>query len=687
MNFGEITGAALLMLATLPGAQSALAEEVQDEEALLAFLDTQTEIATLSKMNADFVPGMVSVMHGEDLQSLGARNVGEALNQVAGVLVTEGNRGDYRIQVRGVGATLAGSNAKVMLNGFPMNSAVRGQADTVLRIPVEHIERIEVVRGPGSATYGEFAMTAVINVITRRDTNAVGGKGGDAGFAQGDVLAHGEKGWYANLSAWERDKTGRVSGPDNFTARNGRPNRGHAPGPVHDEFDGYMFLGGLDVKGYQLSWQAIEQERGDFFGRNALADIDPEPAREQLVGLAMDKRWQLASQSELALSISGLQTDYRSSASLTVPAGIRPPGRPPIQDDRYRVDSHVSRQYQADLHLTTALGDAHSLLWGVGYSDQQVIDADGKLTSPTLPTRYVSDDETRVQQDSERQIVSAYFQDRWSLTDRLELTAGARYDHYDDWGEEVSPRVAMVWRLADAHILKAQYAKAFRPPTLQESYPGENTFPGGVAIVDLTAEELASSELSYIFSQGRKIFRATVFHTQLDDLIEFFQNPGQAPRYRNLGEIESWGAELEWEQYLGRNWKLMSNLAYVDAEDAITERPVVGSAELLANLGLGWDITPTVSTGLRARYVGQREGWGDRVRADQDENFDSYTTLDATLTWQRAAGLAGLTLEAGVSNLADVTYEMVPNPAQYPEGLTNEPRLWWVAAQYRFGGR
>lgn len=684
MSVGEIIKSGLWVI-LLSSSQLAMAETAQDEAALLALLDSETEIATRSRMNSDFVPGMVSVLEGEDLQSSGARNAGEALNRVAGLLVTEGNRGDYRIQVRGVGATLGGANVKVLLNGLPMNSVVTGQADTVLRIPVEQIERIEVVRGPGSATYGEFAMTAVVNVITRRDENAAGIKAGNEGFVQGDVLAHGEQRWYANLSAWQRDETGRESGPDNFSARNGRPQFGHAPGPVHDDYAGYLFLGGMDVKGYQLSVQALEQERGDYFGRNALADIDPDPGREQLFGLGLGKRWQLADRTALALTLSALQTDYRSSASLTIPEGVSPPGRPPVPVDNYRVDSHLNRQYQADLNLTTGLGDSHTVLWGLGYSDQQVLEADGKLLSPGLPTQYFLSEETRVQDDSERQIVSAYLQDQWALTQSLEMTAGARYDHYDDWGEEVSPRVAVVWRPADAHIIKAQYAKAFRPPTLQESYPGPNTFPGGLAVVDLTAEELASSELSYIYRQGRRVLRATAFHTRLDDLIEFFQNPGEPPRYRNLGEIDSWGGELEWEQYLGRNWKLLSNVSWVDAEDRAIEEPVVGSATWLGNLGVTWDMTPSFSTGWQLRYVGEREGWGDRVRADQDEEFDAYTTVDATLTWRRVAGMAGLTLEAGVSNLMDQEYEMVPNPAQYPEGLSSEPRMWWMAARYRFG--
>jgi iron complex outermembrane receptor protein len=661
------------------------ADDQAELQALMALLESETDVATRNKMNTDFVPGTVSVMHGDELEKLGVRNGAEALNLIPGLYTNEGNRGNYRIQVRGVGTTLAGSNIKILLDGVPMNSAVTGAADAVLRIPIEQLERIEVIRGPGSAIHGEFALTGVVNIVTRLD-NKAGITTGRFGYGQADLMVSGKHEyntrWQLNLSKLGRDETGRNSGPDNFTAGG----FGHAPGAVDDDHQRQMLLASVEHQGYRLSGQLIELQRGDYFGRNALADFYPEQAREQLLGLALAKTWKLSAHNELQLNLSGLHTDFKSSPTLGIPAGIDPPGpRPPITEDLYRIDEHNSRQYRANLQLTSEPGESHRLLWGVEYERLKVTKAAGRRLSPAGTLIVLNESQTSVLAGAGRSIASTYVQDQWRPLEGLEMTIGARYDHYDDWGANLSPRLALLWQPSEAHIFKYQYAEAFRPPTLNETYPGPLSFPGGVSVSNLTAEELATSEFSYIYRRSGQVVRTTLFQTDIDNLIEFFQNPGNPPIYRNRGSIHSRGAELEWGRYFGRNLKLGSNLSYVDTDDSVTSETLVGTANWLANLTLDWDMKPDLNISGRVRYVGQQKGWGDQVSSNQVASLDDYITLDATLTWDNALDARGLQLRLGVQNLLDTSYRMVPNPAQHPQGLTNTERFLWFSAGYRFG--
>ncbi|WP_165495756.1 TonB-dependent receptor plug domain-containing protein [Marinobacter halodurans] len=685
-QFRTLPLARLAMMLIVVAAQPAQADEEAEIAALNAMLEAETDVATSNRMNADFVPGMVSVMYGEELKRLGARNAAEALDRVAGIYVTEGNRGNYRVQVRGVGATLSGSNIKILLNGLPMNSAANGAADAVLRIPIEQIQRVEVIRGPGSALYGEYAMTGVVNIITRTGDNAVGVRGGSHGYLQGDAMTSGisESGlsWKANVSTWGRDETGRQSNPDNFARRG----NGNSPGSVDDDFDGNLLLAGLGYQGYQLSAQFLDVRRGDYFGRNALADWDTERSKEQLVGLALDKNWKMSETVTSELTISGLQTDFNDSATLTIPKGVDPPGpRPPVTRDVYRQHSNTSRQYRADLKFNFELGRRHHLLWGLGYADLDVVESGSTFIEPGVSVNQATATQVLVLEGSHRRIASSYLQDQWRVIDSLEVTLGARYDHYDDWGENWSPRLAAVWQPFDAHIFKFQYAESFRPPTLEESYPGPDLFGGTTTTSDVTAEELRSMELAYIYRHSGRVLRATLFKTHIGNLIEFFQNPGDPPIFRNHGEIHSWGGELEWEEYLGRKWKLMSNLSYVEARDTVTDEPLVGVVHWLANAMLSWDVNSAVNLSGRVRYVGEQQGWSDRVRAGQADSFDPYTTLDAVVSWEHPMGLRGLELRAGANNLLGESYDILPNPAQYPTGLTDEGRTLWVSAAYQFG--
>lgn len=679
------------MLALIAGCtviMPVLADDEAEMAELMALLESETRLATRNRMNADFVPGMVSVMHGDELKKLGVRNGAEALDLVAGIYVTEGNRGEYRVQVRGVGTTLAGSNIKILLNGLPMNSTANGAADAILRIPVEQLQRVEVIRGPGSALYGEFAMTGVVNFITRNDRNAVGVRAGSDDYRQGDAMVSGRSStgvaWQANVSRWGRNETGRRSGPDNFT----RGGFGHAPGTVDDDYAGKMLLAAVEYEGYRLSTRFLDVERGDYFGRNALADIDPERARETLIGVEFGKTWQMTDAVTTTLALSTLRTDFNDSSTLTIPAGVDPSGPPrPIAVDRYRVDENTSRQYRADLKFDAELTDNRTLLWGLGYTDMEIEESSGRIFAPGGAVEDVTATQVLVLEGSSRKIASAYLQDQWRVTDSLEVTLGARYDRYDDWGNNLAPRFAAVWQPLDAHIVKFQYAQSFRPPTLEESNPGPRAFPGGITTSDVTAEELASTELAYIYRNSGRIFRATVFKTDIENLIELFQNPGRPPQYRNRGKIDSWGGELEWEQYFDREWKLAANLSYVDVEDSTVNDTLVGSAQWLGNVSLSWDMSPDINLTGRVRYVGEREGWGDRVRSKQAATFDAYATLDAVVSWNNALGVRGLELQAGVNNLLDEAYRIVPNPAQHPTGLTEEGRTVWFSAGYRFGAQ
>ena len=154
---------------------------------LLSLLDDQTQLATKTGMNADFIPGMATVLSGEDLLDRGIRTVWGALGLVPGFSQGLEATGERQVLSRGVGFGYASGNIKILLDGVSMNASLTATANPVLNIPIEQVERIEVIRGPGSSVYGEFAYAGVVNVITRQqertlhlqaDQGATAGGGG-----------------------------------------------------------------------------------------------------------------------------------------------------------------------------------------------------------------------------------------------------------------------------------------------------------------------------------------------------------------------------------------------------------------------------------------------------------------------------------------------------------------------------
>ena len=168
--------------------QVRLEEDEEEFIRLIQFIDKYTEIATKTRLNVDFVPGMVTVLRGEELKVRGINNVWEAMNLVPGMDISINNMGLRDVLVRGIGDNISSGNLKIQLNGISMNSALWGKAYPALDIPVEQIDRIEIIRGPGSAVHGEIASTGVINIITINKGRHISSGSGRHGSYQGSAL-------------------------------------------------------------------------------------------------------------------------------------------------------------------------------------------------------------------------------------------------------------------------------------------------------------------------------------------------------------------------------------------------------------------------------------------------------------------------------------------------------------------
>ena len=175
------------LLAEDPGDRSALLlavnsageEDRRELKELLAVLDEETAVATKTKMNNDYVPGMVTVLHGEQLEALGVKTVAEALAMVPGIQVARLSTGEPTVKVRGIAFPFNAGNVKVMLNSIALSRESSGINSSVLLTPLAQVDRIEVIRGPGSSIYGNFAMAGVVNIITKHPGGRLFGQAGD----------------------------------------------------------------------------------------------------------------------------------------------------------------------------------------------------------------------------------------------------------------------------------------------------------------------------------------------------------------------------------------------------------------------------------------------------------------------------------------------------------------------------
>ncbi|MDH5638539.1 MAG: TonB-dependent receptor, partial [Nitrospinota bacterium] len=496
---------------------AAMAGEVDEMRQLLALIETQTEIATKEKMNADFVPGIITLLHGERMEALGARTVGEAISMTPGVEFAVNNAGDPMTIIRGIGNSHHSGHVQIQLNSVTINKTFDGSATSAFFIPIEQVERIEIIRGPGASLHGEFAYSGVINIITKQSNRAYisGGAFGTSGSGLSYSYENPESGafFYLNGSTWQTDGSGVDSGPDHFASDGVSGQYTLSPGPIDDEEDHTLGVIRLGVGGVEL---LAQNARRHYYGMIALPSRDTEGWQEENLSLARvtykaDPTDKLkikiyADAAENTFEVKNHMISPPGAPTQRPPSPSAPPPPPGPADGGLLSNYYGERKTGAGVEASYNGWNRQKWLAQAQYSRVamegvwQEFNFDPKTgASIASPRRYEGEDLNWLTPGKERVIISMALQDQIAVSENLNVTLGVRSDDFDDAGASVSPRLAGVWRRGP-HIIKAQYAHAYRPPTFAELY-SPTSGVGRLGNPDLEAERSQTVELGYIHNQ------------------------------------------------------------------------------------------------------------------------------------------------------------------------------------------
>ncbi|WP_208599557.1 TonB-dependent receptor plug domain-containing protein [Desulfospira joergensenii] len=670
------------------------ADETGDEkelEDLLHILDKYTELATKSKLNADFVPGMVTVLNGDDLQARGVQFVWEALNLVPGIETSIISGGSIDIVARGVGKTGAGGHIKYQVNGIAMNTAQLGQAWMVPYLPIAQVDRIEVIVGPGSAVHGGYAYAGVVNVITKKGQNKITGSVGSYRSFMGTGIwsfSEPEKDLSLSINLAWANSDGADTGSGEDTAYNlGMADISSAPGPANEVQRERTGMLEFALKDFSVSAYYLEHGFGDHFGFGSFLPPPDNGIKFQFknYGAQVQQEFNPVSGLEVALSLGYLEHEYATSNMVFAPAGYAG-----IYTDGMIVQPYY-RESRIDggIDLNWEGFDRHTLILDYSFSKievEEIWHETNFIPSTGAPissmTRF-SGSESWMDENIDRFRNSITLQDEIEVGPAVGITAGLRFDYYDDVGSDLSPRLAVVWRATDNHIFKTQYAHAFRPPTFNQMYTKNN--PILLGNKDIDSETVDTYELGYIYRSTGHVSRITVFYSDLENLI--VSDP-VAGTYVNSDEsTDIKGVEYSLEQRLGSHLKLDGTLSYVDADTTLDGTTSI-IANWLGNIGLLYEYSPDIIFNLQGRYVGDR----NREPLDTRDDLNAYFTMDTTGTFNNL-WISGLTLRMGVKNIFDAdvrdpavtTFDFSGNVVPtYAQDYPRPGRRWWMSLSYEF---
>lgn len=680
---------ALLAAGTLLFAQGG--EQGEGIEAFLDLLEQETDLATKSKKNVDYVPGMVTVIEGEEMVRFGYRTVFEALELVPGFMTTvSGGQ-----MIRGTGMEYAAGKTKIMLNGVAYNDQGSGRERGLPTIPVELVERVEVVRGPGSALYGEFAFSGMINIVTKKGNGfffqAGGYSGENLGVQAGGYVLRKAGEWTLEgaLAAADTDSSGTRAGEDMFLTREmGDPSLSNAPGAVEDlEQGGYVHLGASNG-GTRVELGGYRYRTGEGFG---IAYVLPEADEASNF---LHEKWSVSGEHlieternfNLRLFASYMFSKYGFDDTLVLPEGytLYPagPAGPSVtypdgvllevgyEETRRSLGGEtIWRPYEA---LTVVAGLEASK--GVVNGSEASINYDPITLLPLAGKVTVSGEDGPLPESTSRALKAAYLQGEWDLNPALTVTAGARYDDYDDIPSQLSPRVAMVYERDGSNIFKTQYARSFRPPSFLELYTQND--PNVAGNPDLEHETMESLEATYIHKNGEDVYRFTLFGSRVENLITT-EETGYGGVYMNKESVEMKGAELEWERRRLSSLLLRGHLSYVYAVH--DDHRLEGTAPLLATFAVSDMVTATTAAGVVFRYESAKA----RAEEDGREEGSEVVRLDGTL-FNREGFVPGLNSRLTVKNLLDREITLPSPPRTYPDDYPQPGRSLWLELAYRF---
>lgn len=134
-----------------------------------SILESASDIVTEKSLNVDYMPSVVTVINAQTYRDAGVQNIGEALGMLPGIQMQMGYLGQPITTIRGFKNpnSFISDKVKVLVDGVAINNEAAGTSGFFMDFPLDLVERIEVLRGPGSTVYGAGAIYGSINIITK----------------------------------------------------------------------------------------------------------------------------------------------------------------------------------------------------------------------------------------------------------------------------------------------------------------------------------------------------------------------------------------------------------------------------------------------------------------------------------------------------------------------------------------
>jgi outer membrane receptor for ferrienterochelin and colicins len=660
-----------LSMLFIPGLQKPSYGGPQSIKEDLAFLAEEGQIVESAAKYPQLIknaPASVTVITHDEIKRYGWRTLVDFLKSIQGFYVTDDKNYNY-LGVRGF--QRAGDyNGRILalLNGHTLNEDVYQQffMGNDSGIDMDIIDRVEIVRGPGSALYGTNAIFSVINIITKEGKDINGLRASleaGSGNSNKGILTYGKtlsNGWDILINASYFKSIGQYI---QFTEDIGVPVN---HGGITNNDGEYAYNLFYRARYQDLTIQLAGNDREKQIPTAEYYAIFNDPREETFDGRYLaEVKYDHSFSEKYGFMIRVYDDWYRYRGYYPIMVD------PVLLITKINTDYSVGQYYGGEVQIRREFENWNKLVVGSEYQKHNVLLQNYDINSypPVLDNAVTFD------------LFSLYFEDEIKPFDHLILTLGARRDQYigysDSFSDKTTPRLGLVYNPISGTTFKILYGQAFRAPSSYELFYFDNVNitaghakPETITTLEGVLEQTLGSHLSSSLS---------VFQYVADDLIEIATDSVTGLlQYQNISRVRGEGAEAEIKGRWERGMEAYANVAYQTTRNEVTDSELSNSPHVVAKAGLILPLTADQAhVSFEEQYVGARNTY------PQNWQVDPYMVTNLTLTASNL--LDKFEFQASVFNLFDNRYfdpaSVLPAPIQQ---VPQKGRSFFLKSSYTF---
>ena len=627
-------------------------------------LNINVTIASKTQETLLETPSSVVVFTKADIRRLGILYLEELFHYVPGFQVTKDAEQGHGFRISSRGRSTALSESILFLrDGKRLNDVYTGGVSIINRyISIHNVKQVEIIRGPGSALYGSNAFLGVVNIISDK-SNEVALSIGTQNHRKLHInMYHQEDDIDLSASVYGFSSEGEHY--SQVTDIWGRTQ------PTSDPIKGYNGSFSASYKRLSFDLHFMERYLNGFLPFGTLSEFaNKEFTSQQSYSL------KYSSPKEQNLSYSILtfyKNEHWETTALGIPKGIElAPGFRLEQDvfvGPFLTSFHSALQFDLsykykDLQFSGGTSFSFSGISDVANlfsHNPRTLEYEGGVKKHTSDT-------TNFNEETSRRTIGAYLQTKYTLLPSVKLTLGLRFDHYNDFGNSINPRMAFIYLTPFKGSFKMMYGKAFRAPNFLELYDKNNPVDFGNPALD--AETIQTAELSYTQVLKHLSFTTTYFKNYFSKSITFGQsiahpnNPFNSPSFVNDSSTYTFsGIELNTVFSILSHTQIQTSISYNFNNHPDISRHV-------HSFGINYSLHP-FNLNISGRYKSETTG----IKQPDYWIFNAHMKYSVN---------PHILLSATIKNIFNTHY-FTPTTLAIPNGIPNAGRTFNLNTHYHF---